>query len=62
MWQRSDVRIDDVDAAAYFVMNIALGVIHASLWSEHRPLTNEQPREQLVHACPSVLGGGTAAE
>ena len=53
--QRDDVRKDDLDVVAYVVTNMAMGVIHTSIWSENQPFTSQQLRKTLVHACLRFL-------
>jgi AcrR family transcriptional regulator len=53
--QRNDVRKCDLDVVAYVVTNMAMGVIHTSIWSEKQPFTDPQLRETLVHACLRFL-------
>jgi AcrR family transcriptional regulator len=49
--QRSDVRMEDLDVAAYVATNMAMGIIHTSIWSESQPFTDQQLRDTLVRAC-----------
>lgn len=60
--QRDDVRRDDVDVVAYMVTNMAMGVVHTSIWSENEPFTHHQLREQLVQACLQYLTAGARAK
>ena len=53
--QRDDVRKDDLEVAAYVVTNMAMGVLHTSMWAEERPFTDPQLRDQLVAACLAYL-------
>ena len=42
--QRTDVRKDDVEIVAYVVTNMAMGVIHASIWSDNPPFSDLELR------------------
>ena len=53
--QRDDVRKDDLDVVAFVVTNMAMGVIHTSIWSEKQPFTDAELREHLARACLRFL-------
>jgi AcrR family transcriptional regulator len=57
--QRNDVRKDDLDAVAYIMTNMAMGIIHTSIWSERRPLTDPELRAALVSACLRLVKEGS---
>lgn len=48
--QRSDVRADNLDVVAYVATNMAMGIIHASIWYDKQPFTEQELRETLVQA------------
>ncbi len=56
--QRNDVRKDDLDVVAYVVTNMAMGVIHTSIWSGKQPFTEAQLRDQLTSAALRYLADG----
>lgn len=49
--QRTDVREGDVDVMAYVATNMAMGVVHTSVWSEKPPFTDPLLRETVTLAC-----------
>ena len=58
--ERDDVAVEDVDAAAYVVTNMAMGVVHTTIWAKAPPFTNERLRNQLVQACVVYLTSGAS--
>jgi AcrR family transcriptional regulator len=56
--QRDDVKVPDVDVAAYVVTNMAMGVIHTTLWAEKRPFVEIELRSELTRACVVYLSSG----
>lgn len=48
--QRTDVDRANVDVAAYVVTNMAMGVIHTSIWSGHLPFAEARLREETSAA------------
>lgn len=53
--RRSDVRVADVDAAAWMITNMAMGAVHAFIWSESPEISVEQLRTELVRAIVAYL-------
>jgi AcrR family transcriptional regulator len=53
--QRGDVHREDLDVVAYLVTNMAMGIIHTSIWSEKQPFSEPQLRETLTHAVLRIL-------
>lgn len=53
--KRDDVRKENLDVVAYVVTNMAMGVIHTSIWSESQPFTDAEVREALTEACLRFL-------
>jgi AcrR family transcriptional regulator len=53
--ERDDVAVADVDAAAYVITNMAMGVVHTTLWAKDPPFANERLRTELVRACVAYL-------
>ena len=55
---RDDVGRADPELAAYVVTNMAMGVVHTSIWAEQKPFSDAQLREQVAAACVSYLEQG----
>jgi AcrR family transcriptional regulator len=53
--ERDDVAVEDVDAAAYVLTNMAMGVVHTTLWAKSPPFARERLRSELLRACVAYL-------
>ncbi len=53
--QRDDVRKEDLDVVAFVVTNMAMGVVHTSVWSEKPPFGDTDLRVQMTRACLRFL-------
>jgi hypothetical protein len=52
---RDDVRHADAELAAYVVTNMAMGIVHTSIWAENKPFSDAQLRDQATTACRLYL-------
>ncbi len=52
---REDVRHDDAELAAYVVTNMAMGIVHTSIWAEKKPFSDAQLRDHVTTACRLYL-------
>jgi AcrR family transcriptional regulator len=48
---RDDVRHEDPELAAYVVTNMAMGIVHTSIWAEQKPFGDAHLRAQVTTAC-----------
>jgi hypothetical protein len=58
---RDDVRHEDPELAAYVVMNMAMGIVHTSIWAEQKPFGDADLRTQVTTACCLYLAQATAS-
>jgi AcrR family transcriptional regulator len=59
---RDDVRHEDSELAAYVVTNMAMGIVHTSIWAEQKPFSDAQLREQVTDGCVAYLARARAQE
>jgi len=52
---RDDVRTDGIEAAAWLVTNMTMGVVHTLVWSEHPDIGVDVIRAELVRAAVVYL-------
>jgi AcrR family transcriptional regulator len=52
---RDDVGSTNIDATAYVMTNMAMGVILTLVWANERPFSDQEMRSELASACHKML-------
>ena len=53
--ERDDVGTTNIDATAYVMTNMAMGVILTLVWANDPPFSNEEMRKELARSCHAML-------
>lgn len=53
--ERDDVDAENIDARAYVMTNMAMGVVLTLVWAAEKPFTNQELRNELTRSCTAML-------